>query len=116
MTTTVTERKLAVWQTEPCPTWCNIDHSDRDFDEDRQHMGPTIDLPMRLAPAVEMAGGRWEIATWKVYLRQPHDGGPVRVHMYNDDKALMQVDLCPDEAQVLAQVLQLLLGQIAAQT
>jgi hypothetical protein len=124
VTASMAERALAVWQSEPCPSWCEIDHRDRDFDEDRDHMGPTIAVPMRLAPAVEQ-GARtepgsgdarsidaWEVATWKLYLRQPDDGGAVRVHMYNDDKVNMQIDLVADEGQELIHALQLLLGQI----
>jgi hypothetical protein len=86
---------LAVWQTEPCPTWCVFRHDDDEHPEDRTHFGETYSVKLLREPAVDYGSQKehdWQLTEMRAYLRQHIDQvEPVVSVMRNDGGGADQI-------------------------
>jgi hypothetical protein len=64
-------RKRPFWLTEPCPSWCQADHSERDRPADRRHVSaPHGSVVLTEAEASPSGDGTWQPQDIHVALSQ----------------------------------------------
>ncbi len=98
--TTPAPGRPAIWQTEPCPPWCERwMHTDNQHPDDRCHYGPERQVTLRHEKALEYAD-QWDLDYLKAFLCAEHTSSTTRIELCRND--LAGTTLALDEAELLA--------------
>ncbi len=100
--TTPAASRPPVWQTEPCPPWCETSqHTDDQAPEDRFHYSVEQTVPLRHEKAVKMVDGTWQLDVLKLFLSLEYRGGETVFELCHGDVPVATLAL--DEVEQVAE-------------
>jgi hypothetical protein len=102
-------KALAIWQAQPCPSWCTAVHDDADPTGSREHIDTAGVTPLTYEEPLDVPtadGPGVALDTLHVDLIQPHGASPrIVVSRGNGAYTTMSLDEAEDHAlKILARV------------